>query len=577
MGNETPPQRILVIEDQELVRSVIVAFIATAKFQVLEAADGMTGVQIAKERLPDLILCDVEMPKMDGFRVLVELRKNPDTAKIPFIFLTGRGERPDVRKGMNLGADDYLTKPFTRVELLRAIDARLLKRASMADHFDQQVREAEEKLKHAMEHDHLTDLPNRLFLREQLNEILFYGSQKPVTILAIGLDRYQRINEMLGYPANHQLLKHVAERLSECVGKGDTLARLQEDEFAIIFAQVTEREEATRMAQQILKKISEVYVVDGLEVFVTASVGAVMYPQDGTNIDYLIKYAEAAMNHVRKQGGNAFEFYATKIHELSSDQLALEASLRHALKRNQFEIYYQPVVSLSSGIISGAEALIRWHHPERGLVGPLDFIPLAEESDLIVSIGDWVLDTACRQATQWQKLGYPDFLIAVNISGKLFEQQNLSSKLQEALRQSGLSCNYLTLELTESMLMKDVPSSLLTMNELKELGVRISVDDFGTGYSSLSYLTRFPFDILKIDRSFLRDLTINTKNDAVTVAIIEMAHALKLEVIAEGVETPNELNFLKKNKCDRMQGYLFSPPVPVAEFQSLLTSGKSLS
>lgn len=573
---ETDQRRILVIEDEELIRSVIVAFVTTANFHVIEAANGAEGLKLAKEHVPDMILCDINMPKMDGFRVLAELRREPITAGIPFIFLTGQGEKPDIRRGMNFGADDYLTKPFTRAELLRAIDARLSKKLAITQQFDHQLREAEEKLQHVMHHDSLTNLPNRLSLREQLNQMLFLGSQKHVALLAIGIDRFERINESMGFPHNDALLKLVAERLSQSLTPKDMLARLQAEQFAIILSGVNEQEAAAKVARKILDKISETYLVNGLQISLTASVGITMYPSDGMNIDHLIKYAEAAMNHVKRQGGNAFEFYTSQLHSLSADQIQLESSLRHALERNQLEIYYQPVLDLSSGKMVSAEALVRWHHPERGLVSPAEFIPLAEETDLILTIGEWVIKNACAQLHEWQGKGFNELGMGVNVSSKLFNQPQMTTHLSHFLTEHQLKSNSVSLEVTESILMKDIPYAIATMNVLRRTGFRMCVDDFGTGYSSLSYLTRFSFDVLKIDRIFIRDISEDSKNAAITIAIIDMAHSLKLEVVAEGVETAQELAFLRAHGCDKMQGFLFSPPVPAKEFERLLTSGVTL-
>ena len=333
---------------------------------------------------------------------------------------------------------------------------------------------------------------------------------------------------------------------------------------------------AAQVAQCILDSLLEPFAIGGTGIFTTASIGISLYPSHGHEIDHLIKNAESAMSYAKKRGGNTYAFHSSDISTLSSADLSLETDLRYALERRQLELFYQPQVELETGKIQGAEALIRWRHPQHGLVSPAKFIPLAEENGLIVPIGEWVLRTACSQAKKWQENGFSFLQIALNLSGHLFSQQNLSERLIQVLRETALDPLSLDVEITESMLVKDVQTAISTLNELRELGIKVSIDDFGTGYSSLNYLKRFPFDTLKIDQSFIRNVQADSKSAAITIAIIEMAHSLNLKVIAEGVETEGELEFLRRHNCDGVQGYLFSRPLPVDEFQKLLFSGKRL-
>lgn len=570
-------KKILVIDDEEEVRSILVALLEAAEFHVVQAANGLAGVRLAREHVPDLILCDVNMPRLDGYGVLKELREEPATTAIPFIFLSGKGEREEVRFGMDLGADDYLSKPFRRTELLRAIDARLAKQAALTRHFDSELKLAEEKLNYALHYDSLTGLPNRLTLRERLNQVFLQtpGKQQ-VAILSFGLDRFKRINETMGYAAGDSLLRMVAERIMRCISARDTAARLNADQFAMILSGISYKQDVEQIAGTLLESMSAPFNIEGTDIFTTASIGITFYPTDGSEIDNLIKNAEAAMHHAKAQGGNGFKIYTSDIHKMSSVELALEANLRYALEQKQFSIHYQPQVSLDTGAILGAEALVRWHHPERGLIPPSVFVPIAEKSGLIVQIGEWVLQNACLQAKKWQEAGYRPFTISVNLTGHHFSQRNLGDRLVQILRETALDPASLDIELTESILMKDVQTAISMLSELKRLGIQISIDDFGTGYSSLSYLKRFPFDTLKIDQSFIRNVSSDDKNAVITTAIIEIAHNLKLKVIAEGVETQSELSFLFRNRCDAIQGYFFSRPVPYAEFETMLTSGKTL-
>jgi len=566
---------ILVIDDDDSIRSIVAAFLRAADYTAIEAANGAIGVDLAKQHRPDLIVCDVQMPELDGYSVLTELRKIPETATIPFIFLTGKGEMSDLRQGMGLGADDYLTKPFKRTDLLKAVGTRLAKQEAIQQRFNQELKQAEEKLNHFMRYDSLTNLPNRLMLRERISDVL-RSEDKLIGVLSVGLDRFSRINDTLGHSAGDELLKTTAERLLTCVGNHDTVARLHADQFAVILASVDHQHEISELAQNMLEILSRACILDKHEVFTSASIGIALYPGHADNIDQLIKNADAAMHYAKKRGGNTFQFFETEIQMPSSDDLILEASLRHALEREEFEMYYQPQVDLLSGKIVGAEGLIRWHHPERGLVSPGRFIHLAEENGLIVPIGQWALSVACKQALQWQETGYSEFRVSVNLSGTQFNQPNLIDRLVRILGKTELDPKYLDIEITESILMQNTQQAISTLTGMKALGLQISIDDFGTGYSSLSYLKQFPFDILKIDQSFIRNVTVDSKNAAITMAIIQMAHNLNLKVIAEGVETEGELQFLSMHQCNELQGYLFSPPVPAPKFEEFLSTDKRL-
>ncbi|MEG4276941.1 EAL domain-containing response regulator [Microcoleus sp. MON1_C1] len=399
-------KKILVIEDEQLIRENILKLLKAEGFDVTGAENGAQGLYAAVSNVPDVIICDVMMPELDGYGVLVALRSNPVTATVPFVFLTGKADRSEMRQGMELGADDYLTKPFSKAELVGAISSRLKKQEAVA---------------------------------EQYNTLRGQGSE---------------------------FIQNTADKLEQ-----------------------------------------------------------------------------------------------------------IKTSLCNALEREEFQVYYQPQVNVQTGKIISAEALVRWVHPEKGLISPAEFIPAAEETGFIVPLGEWVLQTACRQMQVWQNAGFP-LRIAVNLSARQFRQPELSSRVAQILAETGLEANSLELELTESLMVEDAESAIATLQHLKNLGVCISLDDFGTGYSSLSYLTQYPFDTLKIDRCFISKITDGCTNAAIVKAIIEMAHSLCLEVIAEGVETEAEKDFLWRYKCDMMQGYLFSPPLTAADFEQLLLEGK---
>ena len=571
-------KKILVIEDEEFVRENIEELLDAEGFDVISAENGRIGVDLAKVMIPDLILCDVMMPELDGYNVLTALRQDSVTAAVPFIFLTAKSAKTDFRQGMELGANDYITKPFTRAELLGAIASRIKYDDKVREHYNIELQQAKEQLNYLIHNDSLTNLPNRLSLRERFKQIqpTDTDNEQLVTILCLGLDRFNQINENLGHAIGDLLLKAVAERLTACVEAGDTVARLDTDQFAIILATTQHKQEVGNIAQTILESISQTFALAGQEIFITASMGIAIYPRDGQEIEQLLNHANTAMVHAKQQGGDQYQYYTVAYNIGSSDRLALQTTLRYALERGELQLYYQPQVNLQTGQIVGAEALLRWHHPERGLVSPDKFIPLAEETGLIISIGEWVLHTACKQTKAWQTAGFSSLRVAVNLSSRQFSQIDLRHQLVQILMETGLDPKYIELELTESMLVQNTEVAIRRLNALKALGVEIAIDDFGTGYSSLSYLQQFPFDILKIDRCFIRNITENSNNAAITKAIIEMAKSLNLKLIAEGVETEAELSFVCKHKCDGMQGYLFSRPVPAHEFEQLLTSGKCL-
>jgi diguanylate cyclase (GGDEF)-like protein len=570
--------KILVIEDELTVRENLLELLEAEGFDAIGTENGRSGVQLAQESLPDLILCDVMMPELDGFGVLNAVRQNPLIAAVPFIFLTAKATKEDLRQGMNLGADDYLTKPFTRAELLSAIAARLKKQTTIADQYNTALKQTAERLNYLVHYDSLTNLPNRLLLRERLHQVLAkadYHNQL-AAILCLNLDRFHRINETQGFTFGELLLQAVAERLTNCVSSNNTVARLNVDQFSILLNTIHHPQEAANIAQAILTTISEPFTLENQEIFITASVGIALYPQDHQDIDNLIKQANTAMYQATRQGGNNYQFYSPGMKVVSTDLLALEADLRHALEREEFQVYYQPQVDLKTGKIIGAEALVRWNHPERGLVSPGVFIPLAEETGLIIALGEWVLRTACAQTKMWQTNHCSSLQIAVNLSSYQFNEPNLTQKVAGILAELSFNPKLLELELTESIIVTNTEAAIMTMNALRELGIQISIDDFGTGYSSLGYLQRFSFDTLKIDQCFVRNLTTDSKNTAIITAIIQMAHSLNLKVIAEGVETEIERDFLCQQECDAMQGYFFSRPIPAPDFERLLFSNSQM-
>ncbi len=426
-------------------------------------------------------------------------------------------------------------------------------------------------------HDALTNLPNRTRFADRLDLALSQARIEGyhVAILFLDLDRFKVVNDSLGHKVGDLLLQKAANRLAQIIRGGDTLARLGGDEFIILLSQIENDDDASRVAQKILHLFKKPFVLGDRELFVSASIGISIYPQHGEDRETLVKNADIAMYRAKQEGRDNFQVHTSRHTHDAITRLALETDLRKGLQNGVFPVYYQPLIDLGTGEIVGAEALARWRHPLRGLMRPAEFIPIAEETGLIVPLGARILREACRQTRQWHALGFPGLRVSVNLSARQFHQQDLVRQVGEVLEATGIPAEQLELEITESIAMQNVEVNVVTLRQLKALGIRITIDDFGTGYSSLSYLKKFPIDTIKIDQTFVRDVTTDANDAAIVRAAIVMAHELKLNVIAEGVETRDQLEFLKRRKCDEMQGYLFSEPLTNDAFEALLRSGKT--
>jgi diguanylate cyclase (GGDEF)-like protein/PAS domain S-box-containing protein len=433
-------------------------------------------------------------------------------------------------------------------------------------------KEAESNLTFFANHDALTGLPNRAMFNERLAQALARAHRynKMAAVLFIDLDRFKIINDTLGHDAGDRLLKQLAERLRECLREGDTVGRQGGDEFVVLIEDVTDPNQVTGVAQKMLETIAQPYRIAGQEFHVTASIGISICPDDGRDQHALLKNADIAMYRAKERGKNNYQFYSAQMNLHSFERLALETSLRHAVERSEFLLHYQPKVNIRSGRITGVEALVRWQHPELGMVSPAQFIPLAEETGLIVQIGEWVLRTACSQARGWLDQGLPNISVAVNLSARQFARDDLAASIMNVVRETGMDPRWLELEITESTVMHNPDLAAEVLRQLKDVGVRVAIDDFGTGYSSLGYLKRFPIDSVKVDRSFILDIPDDKDDVAITCAVIAMAHSLRLKVVAEGVETAEQYGFLRDQDCDEIQGYYFSPPVEAASLARLL-------
>ena len=432
------------------------------------------------------------------------------------------------------------------------------------------------RMAYLAQHDSLTDLPNRILLNDRLAQAiaLAYRHQKKAGLLFLDVDRFKHINDSLGHAVGDRLLQSVAQRLVACVRSSDTVSRQGGDEFVILLSEMAHARDAAVIAEKVLLTLAAPHSIDEHELHITGSIGIVTYPDDAIDAETLMKNADFAMYHAKDAGRNNYQFFKPDMNFRAVERQSLENGLRHALEREEFVLHYQPKIDLESGSIIGVEALVRWRHPERGLVSPAQFIPVAEECGFIVPIGRWVLREACRQARMWQEWGLPAVRIAINISAVELRAKDFVAGVRGILAKTGLEPNYLELELTETFLMQDSRSTVAVLQDLKALGVHLALDDFGTGYSSLSYVKRFPIDTLKIDQSFVRDIATDADDASIVSAVISMGKSLHMRVVAEGIETREQLEFLKKHDCPFGQGYLFSPPLGAWEFAQLLGHSK---
>jgi diguanylate cyclase (GGDEF)-like protein len=572
--------RILAIEDDPQVLDNIVDILELEDYDILTADNGRTGVEIALKERVDLIICDVMMPHLNGYEVLETLRSQGISKTVPFIFLTAKADRRDRRQGMELGADDYLTKPFTPQELLQAITARLSKHATLTQQYDEKLQEIAKQLYNRLYIEPITGLPNRLTLRKQFAKMveIYNGKPQASTILGIvstRIDRFDSIRRDLGYQQTDRLLQDFAGCLKQSFPE-QFIAQIDNCNYVTLFPPVEHKRDLVQPILALQNRLAEPLIVNDKKIFLSTSAGIALYLRDGRNIAQLMSAAEAAIARVEQHRGYGYDFYSPIKHRQKAPTLHLEAELRDALEGEQLQVYYQPKVNLATQTIESCEALVRWQHPERGILLPHQFLPVAEEVGLIDDIGDFVLDEACCQVVAWQKEFNRPLTVAVNISGRQFDRAELRQRVLSVLVKSGLAAKDLELELTENSLIQDFAIAQRRLQAWRHLGVKIAIDDFGTGYSSLQYLQKFAFDTLKIDRCFVQDIDRNASNAAIVRATIEMSHHLGLQVVAEGVERKEEALYLQQNNCDLIQGFYFSPPLNNVGFRSLLQSNSPL-
>jgi len=590
--------KILIAEDDPSLLENLQWMLELEGYEVRAAPNGLRALALALQDKPDLVLTDVTMPELDGYGLVRALRDHATLSGVPIIMLTAKADRSDVRQAMNLGADDYLTKPCKRKELLQAIQARLTRNAAL----EQTAKRLQVQAQEAQLRDALTALPSRALFGQRLQAQLASGQHQATGVVCLGLDGFSKVNDSLGTGVGDKLLCEVAQRLLQHTraaapatpaepGAGvhrdgesaqdtaprpteqsahdathaaspERVARLGSDHFAVHIADAGDAHALQEHALALLALLAQPYHVDGHTLFLTSCAGYSLYPEQADAAQALLRNAESALHHAKADGpGSALMFDAT-MNQRVARRLQIHNDLHRALALGELQVYYQPQVRIDSGALVGFEALLRWHHSTLGWISPAEFIPIAEESGTIVALGAWVMRVAAQQAADWLAQGHAPFRMAVNLSVRQFTSGDLLALLRDVLAATGLPAHMLELEITESLALQNVASTLSTLRACKDLGVQLAMDDFGTGYSSLAYLKRYPLDALKIDQAFVRNLARDPGDAAITRAIVAMAHSFGMSVIAEGVETRAQLEFLRDLRCEDFQGYLFSKPVP---------------
>ena len=554
--------RVMMVDDEELVIELIQTYLDGAGYKrFISTTEPGKALELMLRERPQVVLLDIRMPGMSGFEIMQAMRADPSLQHIPVIVLTSVDDPETKLQALRLGASDFLGKPVDESELVLRLRNTLAAKAYQD---------------YLAYYDRVTGLANRHRFMSELDRAVrdAYAEGRMGAALLFDLDRFNQINEALGPASGDHVIKEAGRRIrgamhglvraEETALQQALGARFGGDEFAVLLPSVANVEQASRVVESVLRALAVPYQVDGKELHVTASAGVALFPADGVVIDEVVRNTEAALHQAKQAGRNGYRFYSKEFNDKAAHRLSLENQLRMAIERGELELCFQPKVRVESRALCGAEALLRWRHPQRGIVLPGEFVPVAEESGLIVALGEWALHAACRQLREWNAAGLRRVPVSVNVSPRQFQPQ-LPRIVQHAIRSTG-QAGYLRLEVTESSVMADPQKAVTLLRELKALGIRLSIDDFGTGYSSLSYLQKLPLDELKIDRSFLSGIRAEGGDAVLVDVIIAMAHGLGLSVVAEGVENEAQLEYLRKRGCDECQGFLFSEPLQAADF-----------
>jgi diguanylate cyclase (GGDEF)-like protein len=577
LGYEQPKANVLIIDDDAQIRDLFVAILGNSCScsSVASAEEALTKLS---EEAFDLVISDIDMEGMSGIELIPKLHSiSPGTV---VVMISGHQDVETAIEAMRVGAFDYITKPLDMrhvdAAFQRALDHRSLirEKEQYREQLEQLLEERTAEVDFLAYYDTMTQLPNRALFEDRLAQAIAMAKSAGQTlgVLFISLDQFKKVNDTLGHGPGDILLREFAERLKSCIAQTDTIARFGSDEFALLRTQIEGPDDVIETIGSLSQVLKFGFELNGQELFATASVGISLFPLDGDDGQTLLKNAGAALYKAKRSGGANYQFYTADIHDRASRRLSLETTLRRALQNQEFLLHYQPKVSVDSLEITGVEALVRWDHPQLGLISPAEFIPLAEDTGLIIPIGQWVLKEACLQNKRWQNQGFARIRMAVNISARQLHDQAFADTVIKALRETNLEPEYLELELTESSIMQNAELAANVLSRLKSMGIYCSIDDFGTGFSSLASLKRLPINALKIDKSFVSEAPSEPDDAALVLAIITLAHNLRLRVIAEGVETEEQLRLLHLLRCDEIQGALFSKPLPADALESLLDS-----
>lgn len=560
---------LLVVEDNpgdaRLIREMLTEYGPGETILIHAKTMGEAEAHLAKGPV-DLALLDLKLPDAQGLQAVRRVRSA--APRVPLVVLTSLDDEIVATQALQEGAQDYIIKGQVDLRGLWRALCYAIERKKM----EETARELTSQIAYAASHDFLTDLPNRVLLNDRIANAIALATRHRtlLAVLFLDLDGFKHVNDSLGHSTGDRLLKSIAGRLLNCVRGADTVSRQGGDEFVVLLSDVKRAEDAAISANRILEAVTDVHCIDDHDLHVTASVGISIFPDDGEDAETLIKNADTAMYQAKDMGRQTYRFFEPVMNARAVERQSVEADLRRALERDELELHYQPKIDLTTGLTSGVEALVRWHHPTRGLISPVQFIPIAEDCRLILPIGEWVLGEACRQAQAWAAAGLSFGTMAVNVSAVQFRETDFAQRVFAILADTGMDPKQLELELTESVLMTGSESTATTLQSLRSEGVQVALDDFGTGYSSLSYLQKFPVDCLKIDQSFIREISAVRAESTLVTAIINMAHTLELRVVAEGVETGDELQFITDRGCDVGQGYYFSRPLTASGFAERL-------
>ena len=547
---------ILLADDDPSIRLMIRHVLESEEYDIVEAADGLEAIKATEKHHPAIILLDAVMPGLDGFATCEQI-KDKGFTDIPVIMITGLDDDASVERAYDVGAIDFITKPIKWAVLKHRVKSVVAKVV------------AERKVKLLAYRDSLTDLPNRLLFADRLEQSIIRAERHrdSVALMLIDIDDFKLVNDSFGHDAGDKLIRAVGQMLQKSLRRADTVARLGGDEFAVIVDGINGPEDAIAIADNLTTMLEHNVKLDDQETFTSASVGIAVFPEDGKDARTLLKNADTAMFRAKEKGRHCFQFYKPEMSVTAMERLDLENSMRKALDNGELVIHYQPTVDLHKNDVDGVEALVRWQHPDKGVINPNDFVPVAEDCGLILPIGEWMIETVCKQLRVWEDAGLQDQNISLNIAPRQFRDQDVVSLFKEHLEANNIDASSITVEITESTLIEDVGEVECVLNELHDMGMRLALDDFGTGFASLAYLKDFPVDIVKIDRSFIDGIPENEDDVTIVNAIAGLTRGLKLKLLAEGVENVRQLDMLKGLGCQLGQGFYWSKALPADQYE----------